>query len=327
MDLKLKFDILDVEAKAKSILKKKKRILFSYSGGKDSDILLDLFKKLNLLNNVKIVFFDTGIEWNAQKKHILKRIDEGFNIEIIRAFKPVSLCSKQYGEPFVSKYVSEMLSRLQKHNFDFQNDGKLTYPELIIKFPKCLGGLRWWCNYYGSKYDTNNKNKENYGGSFKSSFNIARNKYLKEFLIKYGLPFKVTNKCCHYSKKMTSHKFEKEYQPDLIIHGVRKAEGGIRSKKYKACFLSNKNLYMPIFWWNNQQMDKYKKEFNIKLSDCYEIYNLKRTGCAGCPFGRELNFERKQLKKYEPNLSLGVENIFKNTYLWSEKYNKFKLKD
>jgi len=45
IDLELEFNILDVESKAKSILKDKKRILFGYSGGKDSDIMLDLFNK------------------------------------------------------------------------------------------------------------------------------------------------------------------------------------------------------------------------------------------------------------------------------------------
>lgn len=321
---KLEFNILDVKSKATSILKNKKNILFSYSGGKDSDIMLDLFKRLNLLNNVTIVFFDTGIEWEAQKKHILEVKEKGFKIEMIRAYKPVSLCSKQYGQPFINKYVSDMLERLQRHNFKFQTDGKLNYDELILKYPKCLSGLRWWSNYYGSKYDKNIKNQKDYDSPEKSSFNIARNKNLKEFLLKFGLPFKVTNKCCHYAKKMTSKKFEKSKNFDLVIHGVRKSEGGIRARIYKNCYNESKQLYMPIFWWDNDLMRDYKNTYDVNLSKCYSEYNLKRTGCAGCPLGKNLEFERKQLKLYEPNLSKGVENIFKDTYLWTEKYRKFK---
>jgi len=318
------FNILDVKAKSKSMLKNKKKILFSYSGGKDSDIMLNLFERFDLIKKVTIIFFDTGLEWNAQIKHIEEMKLKGFDINIIKAYKPVSLCAKQYGQPFINKYVSEMLERLQKHKFNFKMDGSRKYNKLILLYPKCLVGLRWWCNYYGSKFDKNLKNQKDYKSPRSSSFNIDRNKNLKNFLLKYGLPFKVSGKCCYYAKKMTSHKFEKQFKPELIIHGVRKSEGGIRARIYKNCFVENKKLYMPLFWWNNKQIQIYKDKYNIKLSECYAKYGLKRTGCAGCPFGKNLDFEREQLKKFEPNLSLGIENIFKSTYEWTEKYNNYK---
>ena len=59
--------------------------MVAYSGGKDSDIILSLLKHHNLLNKVQLVMFDTGIEFEANKKHISKLISEGIDIKIIRA--------------------------------------------------------------------------------------------------------------------------------------------------------------------------------------------------------------------------------------------------
>ena len=308
----------------------RKNILVSYSGGADSDIMLYLFKKSNLLDKVTFVFFDTGIEFRATKEHIANKIfHEGLNITMIRSFKPVSLCVKQYGQPFINKYVSEMLLRLQRHNFNFKDHGPLNYEQLIKLYPRCLVGIRWFSNYYGSIYDPNEKNKLDYGGTNRSNFNISRNKNLREYLIKNGLNFKVSSKCCTYAKKKTSHNFELKFKPDLIINGIRKSEGGIRARKYKRCFTINEtgkpDLWLPLLHWKDDFKEQYKKYNNIKFSDCYEVYGLKRTGCAGCPFSQNLQYERNILKKYEPNLSIAIENIFKDTYKATEDYNIFNL--
>lgn len=326
MDKNLEFRHLDTIAKIKSVLEqnKGKNIVVSNSGGKDSETMLSLLSEVDTEKKLKYIFFDTGIEFEATKRFLKSKQELGFNIEIIRAFKPVPLVVKQKGQPFISKYVSDMLERLQTHNFDFINDGNKEYSELSLKYPKCLGGLRWWCNYYGSVNDTNIKNQTDYSKSSKSSYNIARNRFLKEFLLKYGLPFKVSAKCCYYSKKMTSHHFEKENKIDLNLVGVRKAEGGIRATKYKSCFSNGEYAkYFPLFWWSNDEVNQYAKEKGLKFSDCYEVYGLKRTGCAGCPFGKNLHQEREVVKVYETNLSKAIENIFKDTYLWTEKYRQF----
>ncbi len=319
------FYLVDTEAKLKSVLfqNKDKNIICSYSGGKDSDMMLNVISKIDVDKKVQFVFFDTGLEYEATKRHIQEQIAKGYNIKIERAYRTIPLTIKSEGQPFISKYNSEMLSRLQRHIFDFQNDGKLSYPELILKYPKCVGALKWWCDFYGSEYDVTN--------SVGSSFNIKRNRLLKEFLIEFGLPFKVSSRCCYYAKKMTSHTFEKKNKVELILTGIRKAEGGIRSKAYKNCFVNREDtgvsLYMPLFWWSEVDVVNYLENNSVELSDCYTKYGLKRTGCAGCPFGKNMNFEREVVKKYEPNLSKAVEFLFKDSYIWTNKYREFaKLK-
>lgn len=124
--LNLEINIDDFLMRFNNISKNKKKILFGYSGGKDSDTILSLLEHHNLLDKVNMVFFNTGIEFKATIKHIERKIKDGYKIEMLRAKKPVPLCCKIYGQPFISKYVSEMLERLQKHNFNVKKSQQYT---------------------------------------------------------------------------------------------------------------------------------------------------------------------------------------------------------
>jgi hypothetical protein len=63
--------------------------------------------------------------------------------------------------------------------------------------------------------------------------------------------------------------------------------------------------------------------FDIKHSDCYCKYGFVRTGCVCCPYGRELQFELKQIKQYEPNMYKAVNNVFKESYEYTRQYRQF----
>lgn len=119
-----------------------KRIVCMVSGGSDSDIMIDILTKLDKNNKIKYVFVSTGLEYKATINHISYLKNKyGIDIEIVKPILPIPLSCKMYGIPFFSKYVSEMMSRLQTHNFDFAKDGNLPYDELIIKYPKCKTAL------------------------------------------------------------------------------------------------------------------------------------------------------------------------------------------
>ena len=102
---------------------------------------------------------------------------------------------------------------------------------------------------------------------------------------------------------------------------------GARSYAYKNCFTSNtdkQDEYRPIFWYKNETKEIYEINFNVIHSKCYTEYGLKRTGCAGCPFGRDFEFELDVIKQHEPKLYKAVNNIFKDSYEYTRKYNEFK---
>lgn len=118
-----------------------KNILFSYSGGKDSTVVYHLLKELNLLDKINIVFSNTHMEFDA----INEFIEKFDNVEIIEPKTALPLIYLKYGLPIHSKYTSEMIHRLQKHNFDFKNDTFKSFNDLIYKYPNCKSCLMWLC--------------------------------------------------------------------------------------------------------------------------------------------------------------------------------------
>nr|WP_302600269.1 phosphoadenosine phosphosulfate reductase family protein [uncultured Cellulosilyticum sp.] len=285
------------------------RIMVSISGGADSDIMLDLFAKLDdKEEKVHYVFFDTGLEYKATKEH-LKELEDKYNIkiEVEKPKVPIPVACNKYGQPFLSKQVSEYIQRLQKHSFKWEDR---PFEELYKEYPNCKIALLWWCNGRGEG----------------SSFNIERNKYLKEFMLDNPPNFKISNICCKCTKKDVKHRYIKENQIQLSVVGVRKAEGGARSKSYKNCFTTYEDKadeYRPLFWYINETIEAYKRTYNVTNSDCYTKYGLKRTGCAGCPYGKDFEFELKVLEKYEPKLYKAASYIFKDSYEYTRKYREF----
>lgn len=224
------------------------------------------------------------------------------------------LSNKLYGQPFLSKYASQMIHCLQEHNFDWQDE---PYEVAIQKYPDCKYALKWFNNMYGDK-------RFSY-----SRFNISGQKYLREFLIAHPPTFNISDKCCTGAKKDVSKKYIKEYDIDLMLVGIRKAEGGVREGAYKNCF-SNEgkykttNQYRPIFWFSDADRKEYEELFNIKHSRCYTEYGFKRTGCACCPYGRDFDDELKVLEQHEPNLCKAVKNIFHDSYEYTRQYREFR---
>ena len=282
------------------------------SGGADSDIMLDLLLRVAPKEKFTFYFFDTGIEYEATKRH-LDYLEKRYDIIIERhkALVPVPLGCKKYGLPFLSKYVSEMIERLQEHNFQWEDE---PYEYLVEKYHNCKEALNWWCN----------RNKTTV--MERSMFNIQRYKYLKEFLIENPPPFKISNKCCDGAKKNNAKKIEVERNIELSCIGVRKAEGGVRSV-IKSCFDEREKgktkHFRPIFWFTNEDKKIYEERYNIRHSDCYRVYGYKRTGCARCPFGRS-NEENYSIMMFEPKLYHATENIFGKAYEYRAKYEKFK---
>lgn len=297
---------------------KYKKIKCSISGGSDSDVMLDICCQCDKSNKIEYVWFDTGLEYQATKEH-LKYLEKKYGIEIkpYKAIKPIPLTCKQYGQPFLNKRVSDYMSRLQKHEFKWEDE---SFEKLLSKYCKwnskrqkwvgCAGALQWWCNAWGEG----------------SRFNISNNKWLKEFVIQNPPQFFISDKCCKYAKKDVGNKCIKENQYDLDIIGVRKAEGGNRSTSYKSCFDENGeeyDNYRPLFWYKNSDKKDYEEHYGIVHSKCYTEYGLKRTGCAGCPFGGDFEKELLIIEKYEPKLFVAVNNIFGDSYEYTRKYREF----
>lgn len=314
LDIQDDITIVDSFVKANSVINSPlyETILCSISGGSDSDVMLDLISRVDLNKKVKYVWFNTGLEYQATKDH-LDYLEKKYNIEIIRerAIKPIPLTCKEYGQPFLTKRVSECIYRLQKHNFKWENK---PFDELLKEYPNCRSALKWWCNYHDITKTGH------------SQLNINYRQYLKEFIMANPPTFKISSKCCDYAKKKVAHQLQKKYNADLQIIGVRKAEGGNRATAYKNCYsISENNVdsYRPIFWYKDDTKERYEDKFNIIHSACYSKYGFKRTGCSCCPYARGLEDELETTRIFEPNLYKAVCNVFKDSYEYTRKYREF----
>lgn len=100
-------------------LREHPRAICSYSGGSDSDIMIDLIERtremIPSLSPVKYVFFNTGLEMKATKDHVKRTAEKyGVEIEVCRPEISIVQASRKFGIPFVSKIMSAGLSEWQK---------------------------------------------------------------------------------------------------------------------------------------------------------------------------------------------------------------------
>jgi hypothetical protein len=133
----------------------------------------------------------------------------GVKIQRRKPRKTIPAACREHGIPFISKDVSDSLSRLQRHGFDWNDLPENATPE---KYGRCKSALDW---YFCRRPPATNG---------KSRHEISRYKLLREFLMANPPDFAVSEKCCTYAKKLTALDFNKEYAPDLEINGMRQAE-------------------------------------------------------------------------------------------------------
>lgn len=302
----------------------------SYSGGSDSDIMIDVIeqtRKIFKLPPVKYVFFNTGLEMKAIKDHV-EETGRKYGIEIEEHRPKVNIvnATRTYGVPFVSKIMSSGLSEWQKKKiplsiadeYDQAEDKAEKRKELSERYPKCESVINFLCCC-------------NSAGEPRPNIQLVINssKYMRDFISECPPDFKISAKCCDYCKKQVAHSVQKDY--DMIITGERRDEGGMRSVPRKdntaLCFTetsSGQYRLRPLYYVTNKDKEWYKDRYKIKYSDAYEVYGLTRTGCCGCPISYKAIEDLEKIRKYEPNIVKAAWNIFGKSYEYRMKYNDYK---
>ena len=306
------------------------KAICSYSGGADSDIMIDLIEKTRAIFSlppVKYVFFNTGLEMKATKDHV-KAAAEKYGVEIEECRPKISIvkAARTYGIPFVSKIMSSGLSDWQKKGiplsiadeYEQAEDKAAKRRELKERYPKCESVINFLCCC-------------NSAGEPRPNIQLVINssKYMRDFIGEYPPDFKISAKCCDYCKKQAAHLVQKDY--DLIITGERRAEGGMRSVPRKdnssLCFTetsSGQYRLRPLYYVTDADKAWYKDYHCIRYSDAYEVYGLTRTGCCGCPISHKAVDDLEKIRPFEPNVVKAAWNIFGKSYEYRLKYNEYK---
>lgn len=269
-------------------------VYVSFSGGKDSTVLLNLVR--NLYPDVEAVFVDTGLEY-PEIREFVKTFD---NVTILRPEMSFVDVIKKYGYPMISKEVSNCLYEARRSielgNYD------------TVRVKRITGKLK-----------TND-------GLDRSRFN--NEKY--EPLLRTD--FKISDKCCNVMKKKPAKQFSKQTGKKPII-GQLAVESRLRLQKWmqNGCngFDMKSPVSNPMAFWTENDVLQYIKENELEIASVYgsieyavnpeqirwsevdpglAIFETKevkalsttgcdRTGCIFCGFGCHLETEPSRFQR------------------------------
>lgn len=262
-------------------------VYISFSGGKDSTVLLHLVREE--YKNIEAVFVNTGLEY----PEIQKFVKSFSNVTILRPKMSFVEVIKKYGYPIVSKEVAECIDAARKA----EQQG------VINQRLKQING------HYTDKTGK------------KSSFNYENYKPL------IYVDFKISNKCCNSMKKSPIHSYAKKGKTQITAQMADEGRLRKQNWLQNGCngFGMKRPTSNPMSFWTEQDVLHYIDENNIPIASVYgaiipdtfndgqmaidnSLVDLKctgcqRTGCIFCGFGAHLEkgegrFER--LKRTHP---------------------------
>lgn len=257
----------------------------SFSGGKDSTVLLALIKLCEEIytipqGSIPAVFSNTGIELGVTVDFVKWVRDSKWysNVQIIRPDTSFDAVLKKEGKPILSKLKSEYLNRWHRGVRT-----RTVYQNMIDG--KTNSGRRTW------KLKLADKDMH---------------------ILNDDFPITISEKCCKYLKKKPFEKYVAETQQGGVLTGLRAGEGGARELNTtvrvknggQPCTSINKDGFIkksPLIDWTEQDLEEFVKEYHVPLSKAYTEYGFRRTGCMACPFSRQLSQDLKYLYDHEPN--------------------------
>ena len=304
--------IADAAMKCEAVMSTHSHALVSVSGGADSDVMLDMVERTRTVADCRVtyVWLDTGLEWRATRAHIGDLESRyGISIERRRAEVTIPVSCRRHGVPFLSKYVSEMFRCLQSIGFEWEDE---PYETLLSRYGAQTSALKWWTNAWTRTAEP-------------GWYDIGHTRWLKEFVIDHPPDFAISAKCCTHAKKRPSRAIEREVGADVLMLGVRRAEGGVRAA-HKTCFDKGHGIdtYRPLFWLSDSDRGWYAARFGVTHSDCYERWGFSRTGCVGCPLNARCATDLEMAERFELNMVRAARRVFGASYDYGQEFADYR---
>lgn len=245
-------------------------VAVSFSGGKDSAVLLDVARNhWRCGYDVKAVFADTGLEY-PEIRQFVKTFD---NVEIIRPTMRFDEVIKKYGYPIISKEIS-----------------------MILYYARSRGTTGDYCM---KKLN----NELLYKGEL-SPYNCPKYKPLLD------ADFPISNKCCDIMKKQPIHEYSKKNGVYFMTAEMASESRLRQQKwQQHGCngFDLKIPKSTPMAFWTEQDVLEYIYKNNLPIAkpygevietECqltfdgeqckYATTGCDRTGCMFCAFGAHL---------------------------------------
>lgn len=230
----------------------KNNICVSYSGGKDSEVLLHIARKI--YPDIKAVFSNTGLEY----PHIIKHVHSHKNIIIVRPKIPFHIVIQKYGWPVISKKVARFVSDCQNASESNMNTVRLRLTGITSRGYNCKSGMlskKW------------------------------------RFLIKAPFKIS-DSCCHYIKKQPLEKYYKKNNLRPMIgvMRSDSNRRDKILANGCNLYDLKNPISY-PLADWNTEDIWSYIKYKNINYCSIYDK-GEKRTGCVFCMFGINYDQER-----------------------------------
>lgn len=243
-------------------IKNNGQVYVSFSGGKDSTVLLDLARRI--YPDIPAVFVDTGLEY-PEIRGFVKSID---GVTWLRPKMNFRKVIETYGYPVGSKRVASNIEYGRK--------------------AEQRGDLEMLAHYIGGKR-ISKRTGETY------TF-MPLPKFLEPL---YKSNIKVSSRCCYVMKEQPLNIYAKETGKKAIV-GIMAAESKRREQAWlrTGCnnFGGNAPKSKPLSFWTEQDVLEYLHTFNLPYARVYGdivqdetgkwyTTGAPRTGCMFCMFG------------------------------------------
>ena len=250
------------------------KVHVSFSGGKDSTVLLYIVR--NLFPEVPAMFVDTGLEY-PEIREFVKTFE---NVDWVKSEMSFLQVIKEYGYPVVSKEIAHYVYYARKGS-GWSAAALGVIDDFITRKGKSMALRR------GGRYDA------------------SRWRFL------YDAPFAISDSCCTIMKKKPAHKYARKTKTFPIIATMTE-ESRLREQKWtmNGCnaFDARNPSSAPMSFWTEQDVLQYINQMHIPIASVYgEIVEdkdgklcttgAKRTGCMFCMFGVHLEKQPNRFQR------------------------------
>ena len=311
-------------------------VYISFSGGKDSTVLLDIVRNVCGYKDISAVFCDVPTQY-PELRDFAKTFD---NVVIVKPkISFMQICEK-YGFPLISKEVAGVIHEARKHLTVENCKLSKTQGSDILKIE---GEPHWAVARVYGIVTKDGEIKINPSKEEKSPYTYEKYKFMLD------APFDVANNCCGVMKKEPLHSYQKQ-TGRLPFVATMAEESMLRTSTWikKGCnaFEQKNPKSSPMSFWTEQDVLQYIYErqlpicsvygdviqvnnqlslvdVGIDMGDfrpCYETTGCNRTGCMLCGFGAHLEIESRfqRLHKTHPKMYALLDKFKNNGYTMRE---------
>ena len=262
-------------------------VYISYSGGKDSGVLMDIARKM--FPEITAVYVDTSLEYPEVREFVKLHAD----VEVLKPKMNFREAIEKYGYPFISKEVADCVygarkyvAKLVQKEKGMGDGGKIPYPRCMadlagVDVRADKGNLAYQGLLRGEISSTDIKAPTRYlilqgkyphkeRGKATSEYSRMYSKEKYRFFLE--APFEISAQCCYAMKKAPLHSYARR-TGKVPMTAQMASESRLRTTNWlkNGCngFHMKSPVSNPMSFWTEQDVLEYIYYYNIPIPSVY----------------------------------------------------------